>query len=189
MALSRNFGRFLLLLVAFVAWNLGVLHCSTQQHDDLSDSSLLNAIMLAESWTNTTNMTLPSINAIKFGQTYNYCRGKERLIDILLAASGEDQGISALFATKQSIQSTCQMLPTFQEITNIYSKGPVIVGLETCQTYRDLMAANPLIDPMPRVAGLYHSGTNALAKTLELNLGDIRHYSEWNPYEVPVCIG
>ena len=144
--------------------------------------------MLAESWTNATNISLPSTSALTLGHSYNECRGKERLIDILLdSQDGSSQETNSLFANKQSIQSTCQMLPTFQQIVDIYGKGPLIVGLETCQAYRDLMAANPLMDPMPRVAGLYHSGTNALAKTLELNLGHIRLYSEWNPYEVPVC--
>jgi hypothetical protein len=208
----RPRNRLVPLLLILIAWSLILLWRSTDHrhahfwtiHDDagvsafessLSDTSLFDALALAETWTNRTDRYLPSARAMKLANDFVECRGKERLVDILLEASSlsfqeREEGHDELFATKQSIQETCRSLPTFQQISGIYGNGPVVVGLETCHAYRDFMTSDPrnrLMDPMPRVAGLYHSGTNALSKTLELNLGFIHSNSQWSPYEVPVC--
>lgn len=68
----------------------------------------------------------------------------------------------------------CENLPTRQVIEKLYGKEPVVVGLDTCERYRSIVAKavqnGTIFGPLPRVAGLYNTGTNALAKNFELNL-------------------
>lgn len=122
----------------------------------------------------------PSLDIFHLTHQYTECQGKEKLLDIL-KQSGYDE----------INRETCRVLPTWKQVTDIYYRsgsGPVILGQETCQAYRDMMEQDTM-DPMPRVAGLYHSGTNAFCKTLERNLGQIQlPRQEWNGYEVAVRV-
>jgi len=69
------------------------------------------------------------------------CFDKAPLVDILKLAS---------------MEYNCSILPSWSEVTEIYGREPVIIGLdEHC----------PSRYP-PRVAGLYHTGTNALSQLL-----------------------
>lgn len=163
-------------------------------HSDLTasaDASLFDAMVLmehAKARSNATDSYLPSVVAFQWANAYSECLNKERLLDRVLGSTHNDNRIDHALRSPADIQALCRSLPTYQELMDIYGKGPVILGQETCRQYQDMLHnsyAVPL-QPMPRVAGLYHSGTNALAKTLELNLGRIHNYSPWNPYEVPV---
>ncbi|GAX11406.1 hypothetical protein FisN_22Lh079 [Fistulifera solaris] len=62
----------------------------------------------------------------------------------------------------------CTGLPSWQQITSLYGNEPIIVGLERCETYRQWVARDDG-GVVPRIAGLYNTGTNALAKLLDLN--------------------
>jgi hypothetical protein len=59
----------------------------------------------------------------------------------------------------------CTGLPSWQQMTRLYGTKPIIVGLERCAAYRQSVAAGVI----PRIAGLYNTGTNALAKLFEAN--------------------
>ncbi|GKY92161.1 hypothetical protein MPSEU_000187400 [Mayamaea pseudoterrestris] len=83
------------------------------------------------------------------------CEGKERLLGILHRAGKRDLSLS-----------DCEMLPTWQQVTDLYGDKPIIRGLETCQAYRDSLQGR---EPDPRVAGLFNTGTNAFVELLQLN--------------------
>ena len=102
------------------------------------------------------------------------CAGKERLLEILLAAQYEN--ITA---------ETCTQLPTWKEVSDLYGPSPVIYGLDTCGQYRSMIeslqpndpkgedehASPEKILPKIRVSGFCNTGTNALTKTLRKNIG------------------
>lgn len=58
-------------------------------------------------------------------------------------------------------------LPNWDTIESLYGSEPRIVGLESCARYRD---AVPLPDRFLGVAGLFNTGTNALAWSLVNNI-------------------
>lgn len=134
-------------------------------------------------------------NAQKYVEKYaDACRGKEKLVDIVFASSvGSDN-----FNTLESSPDLCQVLPTIQGIIDVHgSHGPIIYGLETCAAYQEKVQkaseqywqqnSSNIPRPGPRVGGLYHSGTNALVRTLENNLPPLPRMSKWDsPYELPV---
>jgi len=88
---------------------------------------------------------------------YEVCRGKERLLDILLRAGAE-----------AVTRDDCELLPTWDEVSSLYGNEPIIHGLETCGRYRESVLAERL-DPAPRVAGMFNTGTNAFEESLDLN--------------------
>jgi len=107
------------------------------------------------------------------------CFDKEPLLAMLRAASEQ----SDKWAKIKMTQDLCQELPTYSEVTRLYGKEPVIIGLDTCHHYRELLAEqNNNTHPMPRIAGLFNTGTNAMARSLRMNLEFIDYKQ---PYEVP----
>jgi hypothetical protein len=58
-------------------------------------------------------------------------------------------------------------LPTWSQVTELYGDKPVILGLETCQAYRD---AVPKYRRFLGVAGQMNVGTNALFNYMKANL-------------------
>lgn len=108
------------------------------------------------------------------------CRDKEPLLRIILSASDRK--------FHKRAEKICEMLPTQHEIHAMYGPKPVVYGLETCQAYRDMLRLKngTLLEPRPRIAGLYHTGTNAVARTFETNWKEVAKFTMWSPYEVPV---
>jgi hypothetical protein len=112
------------------------------------------------------------------------CSDKERYLRIILSSS------DSYF--RRSIGrdglALCQALPTHQQVTRRYGDAPVIVGLETCAAYRELLKPEhnegKQLEPMPRVAGLYHCGTNSLSRSFNENIRRLPR-REFSPYEVP----
>lgn len=92
------------------------------------------------------------------------CQGKERLLEILVRAGMADLLDENLI---------CTDLPTWDEVSSLYGDEPVIFGQESCQRYRDKLAAGQEagldVRPDPRVGGLFNTGTNAFATTLIRN--------------------
>lgn len=111
------------------------------------------------------------------------CKGKELYLKILLAAKDSKH--------RKHAHLLCSQLPTQEEVIARYGPRPVIVGMETCQAYRDLLRPEnnngTQLEPLPRVAGLYHTGTNALARYLSYNVKYLKrvHWA-FDPYDVPV---
>ena len=60
----------------------------------------------------------------------------------------------------------CEIVKT---VTSLYGEKPVILGLEHCSTYRE-MIRNAGTSPLLRLAGMCNTGTNALNKLLLKNL-------------------
>jgi len=90
------------------------------------------------------------------------CVGKEEWLNDIWPHNPDD------------MEAFCENLPTRHDIEKLYGEEPVIVGLDTCKRYRSIVAKavqnETIFGPLPRVAGLYNTGTNALAKNFELNL-------------------
>jgi len=104
---------------------------------------------------------------------FRTCRGKARLVRILLRAGQEDID-----------EKKCEVLPTWKQVTSLYGDEPVVYGLETCEQYRSGLAPaanNGLaLQPDPRVDGLFNSGTNAFVDSLNLNFRTVVDRSEYN---------
>lgn len=82
-------------------------------------------------------------------------RGKERLLLQL-----KDAGYLAIS------RDSLQQLPTWDQVVQLYGDSPKIVGLDTCEIFRNT------IDPrkgFPAPAGPFNSGTNLLSGLLWRN--------------------
>jgi len=112
------------------------------------------------------------------------CRGKEKWLRILFG--GRKVG---------NYVAICEGLPTQAQVAELYGDGPVVHGLETCERYRSLILQqneNASGDKrtshypaMPRVAGLYNSGTNAMMRAFQMNLRELFE-DQGLRFEVPV---
>jgi hypothetical protein len=60
-------------------------------------------------------------------------------------------------------------LPSLETLNSLYGslKEPVVVGMDTCASYRDKVAPS---DRIAAVAGLFNTGTNAMAFHLRNNI-------------------
>jgi hypothetical protein len=105
------------------------------------------------------------------------CQGKEKIKAML-----EDANITV-------DEDLCFRLPTWKSVSNLYGNEPIVYGMETCEAYRALIQqAGSGVLPMPRVGGLYNTGTNALAWTFLDNLeriGEKDLIGQLHPYELP----
>jgi hypothetical protein len=82
-------------------------------------------------------------------------QGKEPLIEIL-----KDAGVNDIdFAT-------LRQLPKWSAVQELYGEGPIVFGLDQCQTFRD---STPPEKRSVGPAGLFNSGTNVLSLYLEAN--------------------
>jgi len=81
--------------------------------------------------------------------------GREKLVEILHDAGVEDMDVATVLS-----------LPKWSAVTKLYGEGPVIVGLETCETFRKTI---PLDDASIGTAGMFNTGTNPFAMYLEHN--------------------
>jgi hypothetical protein len=113
------------------------------------------------------------------------CQGKEHLLQIV-----EKTGVD--LTNEDTRRNICDMMPMWNEVASLYDDKPRIIGLDTCQQYRDMLAkANKTssvpIYAMPRIAGLQNSGTNAAADSLFFNLAPNPSVRSTNPrvYNVP----
>lgn len=82
-------------------------------------------------------------------------KGKEPLIRILKEAGIEDLD-----------QESFERLPTWSQVVELYGESPRIVGLETCQSFRESVDPN---NAFPAPAGAFNSGTNLLSTLLRKN--------------------
>ena len=92
-------------------------------------------------------------------------KDREEIITLL-----KDAGITDMS------QSEIQMLPTSQQIQNLYygnnEKGgrkPAIVGLETCPQFRQQGSMSSVADKFIGVSGMFNSGTTAFGLSLQAN--------------------
>ena len=104
----------------------------------------------------------PSVGSdVEVEQQY-FSPGKERVLALLREA-----GIANLD------NSTVAVLPTWNEISQLYggSQSPIVYGLDTCASYRDTV---PVHERHAAVAGMFNTGTNAIAWSLSHNINTSR---------------
>ncbi|GAX28722.1 hypothetical protein FisN_25Lh228 [Fistulifera solaris] len=101
------------------------------------------------------------------------CSDKKWALEILHSSDG-------IFQINSKI---CQNLPTQSEVSHLYGADPVVYGMETCEQFRknveqarDTLGRRAV--PTVRVAGLFNTGTNAMAISLARNLQ--QNYELWN---------
>jgi len=86
--------------------------------------------------------------------------------------------------TTCELTDLCPQFPKRKQVVQAYGKDPVIIGMETCQPYRKLLQSrNGVTNATVRVAGLYNSGTHALAAALQDNLPHLN--SDSTNWDVP----
>lgn len=102
------------------------------------------------------------------------CSGKEPFVEILVAASYRNLNAtrSSLTARKRTLSRLCRNLPHWEEVVDLYGEGPRIIGTDTCSTYRGILERDRVPRPMPRIAGMYNTGSTAAALALHRNLYD-----------------
>jgi hypothetical protein len=111
------------------------------------------------------------------------CHGKEELLSILYAAKSTGSSPAASSSPPSDVfrflQDSCSKLAPWKQVTDLYGSKPIVVGMETCTTYRRSIllsqkggasSTSSISSPRVRVAGLYNSGTTALAHALVDNL-------------------
>jgi hypothetical protein len=81
--------------------------------------------------------------------------GREPLLEIL-----RDAGVTDVDA------SSIAMLPTWDQVLQLYGDGPVVYGLDTCADFRQRIPAD---DASIGTAGLFNTGTNPFAMYLAAN--------------------
>lgn len=81
----------------------------------------------------------------------------------------------------------CKDLPPGQHVIAQYGDHPVVLGMERCHRYRAVVGSPSKHPPSPRIAGLYNTGTNAMAKLWELNLPNLHLHvpNSYFKYDVP----
>ena len=57
-------------------------------------------------------------------------------------------------------------LPTMAQIRKVFGPKPVILGLESCSTFRDTV---PALDRMLGASGMFNTGTNLVTHLLKQN--------------------
>lgn len=118
-------------------------------------------------------------------ETTPACRGKEEFLRIIFSADDS----TATENTESSDRPLCHRLPFPKDVAEQYGSTPIIFGLETCAAYRSLLVDDDgnAVKPMPRVAGLYHTATNSLARSFETNIERIVDPFSLmvSPYNVP----
>jgi hypothetical protein len=82
-------------------------------------------------------------------------KGREKLVDILHDAGVEELDVATILS-----------LPKWSSVTKLYGDGPVVIGLETCQRFRETI---PLDDASIGTAGMFNTGTNPFAMYIEAN--------------------
>lgn len=105
-------------------------------------------------------------------------KGREKLVDLLHDAGVEELDIE-----------TVLMLPKWSSVTKLYGEGPVVIGLDTCERFRNTAT---LDDASIGTAGLFNTGTNPFAMYIEANCKmphnthDKHGGTRW---QVPVSVG
>ena len=132
------------------------------------------------------------------------CQGKEPLLELMWHAKTHDEEDSPILDqdnhNEQQQQQTKKMLlamadewcpqltGTWNQVTDLYGHDVRVVGLETCPTRPSSSSQPPpsQLRMQPRVAGLFHTGTNAVARLLHRNYGtNTTNTSDLIVWEVP----
>jgi hypothetical protein len=107
------------------------------------------------------------------------CRGKERILEIVLKST--TNGEKYVRSSK-----LCEKLPTWDEFTEQYGDEPIIYGLDSCDRYRYAISAEAnngvALEPAPKVAGMFNTGTKILAKILNQNF---KAFDDFRGYSIP----
>lgn len=63
----------------------------------------------------------------------------------------------------------CYSLPDWSQVVDLYGAEPIVLGLDTCEAYRNHIQRDGQ-SPMPKVAALWNAGSTSLSRSFLLNL-------------------
>jgi hypothetical protein len=98
------------------------------------------------------------------------CEGKERLVKMIVPHQQQEQLKQSLMnknsivikddttRTKIRMDELCRRLPTWNSVTELYGREPIIVGMDTCEMYRSQVHSTNTI----AIGGLPNTGTNSI---------------------------
>jgi len=69
-------------------------------------------------------------------------------------------------ASVEITKDLSEQLPSWEDVVSLYGESPIVHGLETCEPYREAVAAE---DRMLGPAGMFNTGTNLLHELLKVN--------------------
>lgn len=175
-----------LVVVCFIACPC-ILAASYMLLKDMDQSRRGNSVVktVGEDGIIASDAELPSDLRVPDYSDSEFCRDKGPLLDIIRST-----GVDIDHHEQRDI--ICSYLPKWSDIVSLYGNEPKIIGLDTCQQYRDMLAeanktsATPIY-PMARVAGLQNCGTTAMADTFFDNFIANPTIKSTNPraYNVP----
>ena len=137
------------------------------------------------------------------------CKGKERVLAMLQRATKQSvdekkcrvpsllkvsrstrrlikERLPVYNKTTCALTDMCEQLPQWKQVRYTYGEEPLVIGMETCQKYREsLKGGNSTV----RIAGLYNSGTHILASALQDNLPYLNPSSSSNQINWDVVWG
>lgn len=90
------------------------------------------------------------------------------------ACAGKEPMLQTLHQAKIALDAAlCRQLPPWSQVVDLYGDEPVVLGLETCQAYRDAQAGkNKAQRGLPKLSGLWNTGTTALSASFLKNFAD-----------------
>jgi len=87
----------------------------------------------------------------------------------VLAEAGDEKSVRDWMKEEANIDVTPEMeasLPTWAQIREVVGSGPVILGLESCPRFREIV---PPLERMMGAAGIFNTGTNLVTHLLKKN--------------------
>lgn len=144
---------------------------SRQKPRKVSNEKMIEFDSLKEMRLNPSTNSDWTQEAVEDSQFWKDCKGKERVIEVLLKVGVDIVNI------------TCSELPRWEEIVALYGEEPVIYGLETCQVYRDSVKDRGHVteaEVQPVITGLMNTGTNSMSMTLKYNYRFYQSHKSYN---------
>lgn len=118
-------------------------------------------------FTNERKRQLPTAQTISPYLEHPLFAGKEKLLTMLHEAHYFNDSASAFFQDDAKVEALASKLPLWKTITDrLGGDKPVIVGLDTCEKFQELI---PAPERFLGVAGSFGTGTNLLASLLVAN--------------------
>jgi len=102
--------------------------------------------------------------------------------------SGKEPMLGTLHAAKVHLgRALCKQLPLWSNVVELYGPEPVVLGMETCERYRTDNAREGT-GPLPKLAGLWNTGSTALSQSFLTNF-EPRYRRSWPIHRATVPWG
>lgn len=168
---------YLIPLIAMLIFGSDVLFYNEYQNDHHSLSSSSLSLILHQVDTQSFNTTFSVLSMDRSeNSTVQSDSSSSSFSQDPLAYVLETSGILEKGKSMEQLlrENNIQNFPTWNQLEDMYGSKPVILGLETCATYRERV---PPDQRYTAPAGMFNSGTNALYTNMLKNL-KANHYMQ-----------